>query len=78
MIKNMLQRGKQSDSYLATFHRHRWSAQMTMKKGNKLELSASTVTFHQLQFIVFFHRHLCTPVMFTNSSQIGVTLFSSS
>ena len=41
----MLKRRKESDTYLATFRRHRWSAQMTMKKDNLLELSASTVAF---------------------------------
>jgi hypothetical protein len=45
MIKNMLKRRKESDIYLATFCRHRWSAQMTMNKDNLLELSASTVAF---------------------------------
>ena len=34
MIKNMLERRKESDSYLATCRRHCWSAQMTMKKDN--------------------------------------------
>jgi hypothetical protein len=41
----MLKRRKESDAYLATFHRYRWSAQMTMKKDNLLELSARTVAF---------------------------------
>ena len=41
----MLKGRKYSETYLATFRRHRWHAQMTMKKGNKLELSASTVAF---------------------------------
>ena len=45
LIKNMLKRRKKSDTYLATFHRHHWSAQMTMRKDNLLELSASTATF---------------------------------
>ena len=40
----MLKRRKWSDTYLTTIRRHRWSAQMTMKK-DKLELSASTVAF---------------------------------
>ena len=30
MIKIMLKRKKESDTYLATDSRHRWSAQMTM------------------------------------------------
>ena len=45
MIKNMLKGRKYSNTYLATICRHRWSAQMMMKKYNKLELSASTVAF---------------------------------
>ena len=45
MIKNMLKSSKGSDTYLATFRRHHWSAQMMMKKDNYLELSASTVAF---------------------------------
>ena len=44
-IKSMLRRRKYSHTYLATFFRHRWNAQMTMKKDNLLELSASTVAF---------------------------------
>ena len=35
MIKNMLKRRKESDTYLATFRRHHWSAQMTMKRDEK-------------------------------------------
>ena len=41
----MLERRKESITYLATFRRHRWNEQMTMKKDNLLELSASTVAF---------------------------------
>ena len=44
MIKKMLKGRKQSDTYQATIPRYRWSAQMTMKKDNKLELTASIVT----------------------------------
>jgi hypothetical protein len=39
----MLKRRKESDTNLATFCRHCWSAQMMMKKDNLLELSATTV-----------------------------------
>ena len=35
MIKIMLKGRKQSDTYLAIIRRHRWSAQMTMKKNIK-------------------------------------------
>ena len=34
MIKNMLKRRKESDTYLATVIRYCWSAQMTMKNFN--------------------------------------------
>ena len=37
----MLKRRKESDTYLATFRRHCWNAQMTMKKDNLLELSSA-------------------------------------
>ena len=43
--KKYVKKRKESDIYLATFHRHHWSAQMTMKKDNLMELSASTVAF---------------------------------
>jgi hypothetical protein len=33
-IKYMLERGRESDTYLATDSRHRWSAQKTMKNEN--------------------------------------------
>ena len=36
----MLKSRKESGTYLATDSRHRWSAQMTMKKDNLLALSA--------------------------------------
>ena len=57
----MLKRRKESDTYLATFHRHRWSAQMKMKKDNLLELSASTVTesSNQLSFFVICALQRC-------------------
>ena len=41
----MLKRRKESDTYLDTFRRHCWSAQMTMEKDNLWELSASIVAF---------------------------------
>jgi hypothetical protein len=45
MIKIMLKGRKLSSTYLATIRRHRWSAQMMMKRDNKFELLASTVAF---------------------------------
>jgi hypothetical protein len=41
----MLKRRKESDTYLATFRRHCWSAQKALKKDNLLELSANNVAF---------------------------------
>ena len=43
--KKMLKRRKESDTYLATFYRHRWSAQMMIKKDNLFEFLVSTVSF---------------------------------
>jgi hypothetical protein len=34
----MLKRSKESDTYLVTFCRYHWSAQVTMKKDNLFEL----------------------------------------
>ena len=34
LYKNMLKRRNESDTYLATDSKHRWSAQMTMKNDN--------------------------------------------
>ena len=45
MIKNMLKRRKESNTYLATIHRHSYSKQITMKIDKILELSACTVAF---------------------------------
>ena len=41
----MLTRRKESDAYLATVSRHRWSRKITMKMDKLLKLSASTVAF---------------------------------
>ena len=43
--KNYFKRKEIERHYLATIRRLYWSAQMMMKKDNKLELSATTVTF---------------------------------
>ena len=54
MIKNILIRRKESDTYLATVSRHRWSLQTTMKNDEILQLSASTVAFISLLINIFF------------------------
>jgi hypothetical protein len=41
----MLTRRKESDTYLATVSRHRWTRQITIKIDKILELLASTVAF---------------------------------
>ena len=51
--KYMLKRRKDSDTYLATFRRHRWNAQMTMKKKKELIGAFSFVTFIILPFQVY-------------------------
>ena len=43
--KKYVKKKEREQHYLATFRRHRWNAQMTMKKDNLLELSDSTVAF---------------------------------
>ena len=67
MIKNMLKRRKESDTYLTTFCRH----------CCPLQLMKATVLAESSNRFLFFHCHLCTPVMSTESSQIGVALFPS-
>ena len=56
----MLKRRKESDTYLTTFRGHRWSAQMTMKKHNLLELSASTVTLISRRGVWYFDSFVIT------------------
>ena len=53
LIKTMLKRRKESDTYLATVHRHRWSRQIMIKTDKILELSASTVTFISWRVFLF-------------------------
>jgi hypothetical protein len=55
MIKNMLKRRKESDTYLATIRRHHWSRLVTMKIDKILELSASTVCSVSFFLTVFYH-----------------------
>ena len=67
MIKNMLKRTKESDTYMATDSRYRQSSQITMKVDKVCSFQPA------LQF----HRDLQTPAMSTVSSQVGVALFPS-
>ena len=61
LIKNMLTRRKESETYLATVSRHCWSPQISMKVDK----------------VCSFYRDLRTPAMSTDSSQVDVTLFPS-
>ena len=71
----MLKRRKESNTYLATIRRHRWSRQITMKIDKILELSASTVAENSNILSIFIV--MSTPAMSTDSSQVGVALFPS-
>ena len=46
MIKNMLTRRKESDTYLATVSRHRWSRQIMMKMKRLTQSSSSADESH--------------------------------
>ena len=70
MMKIMLKRRKESDTYLAADSTHRRSLQIAMKVDKvcsfQLALRPSTA-----------HHDLRTPVMSTVSGQVGVALFPS-
>ena len=85
----MLTRRKESDTYLVTVSRHRWSRQITMKI-DKIVISFSTVAvissrgrlmkatvLAESYNFIYFDRDLSTPAMSTDSNQVGVTLFPS-
>ena len=55
MIKNILTRRKESDTYLTLVYRHRWSRQITKKVDTFPELSASTVAFISSRYFLSFH-----------------------
>ena len=72
MIKNMLTRRKESDTFLATVGRHRWSRQITMKIVDESHSAG-----WKLQQFIYFHHDPSTPAMSTDSSQVGVAFFPS-
>ena len=79
MIKNILIRRKESDTYLATVSRHRWSSWITMKNDeifhhNPQHRWSSWITMKNDEI---FHHNPRTPTMSTDSSQVGVALFPS-
>jgi hypothetical protein len=76
MIKNILKRRKESNTYLATICRYRWSTQITMKIDKLLELSSAEEEVF-LQYFIYFLCDLSTPAISADSSQVGVALFSS-
>ena len=76
MIKNMLKRRKESDTYLATNSRHHRSPQIAMKVDKVCNFQPA------LQPSLAeegddFHCNLWTPAMSNVSSQVGVALFPS-
>ena len=58
MIKNILIRRKESDTYLANVSRHRWSTQIRMKNDEILQLSTS---LHQLKSSLVFLFYQISP-----------------
>ena len=75
MIKIMLKRRKESDTYLAADRRHCRSMQIAMKV-DKVRRFLKAVVLKSTHFI-YFHSDLHTPAMSSVSSQVGVTLFLS-
>ena len=68
MIKNILIRRKESDTYLATVSRNRWSSWITMKKDEILLLSASTAaedlfSYNISSFFIAIHELRCLPTV---------------
>ena len=76
MIKNMLPRRKESDTYLANVSTDHWSQQIAMKV-EKMCSFQPTLWPSSAEEEDYFHRDLRTPAMPTDSSQVGVTLFPS-
>ena len=72
----MLTRGKESETYLATVSRHRWSPQIAMKVDKVCSFQPA-LRPSSAEEEIHFHRNLRTPAMSTDSSQVGVALFPS-
>ena len=68
MIKSILKRREESDTYLTHVCTHCWSRLLQLMKATALAESSS---------YIHFHRDLSAPVMSTDMSQVGVTLFPS-
>ena len=87
MIKIMLKRRKESDTYVAADRRHRRSTQIAMKVDKvcsfqpALQPSSSADEGRsadwKLHLVIIFHCHLYTPAMSTVSNQVGAALFLS-
>ena len=76
----MLTRRKESDTYLVTVGRHRWSPQIVMKVDKMCSFQPALRTSsaeEEATHFIHFHRNVQTPAMSTDSSQVGVALFSS-
>ena len=72
MIKNMLTIREERDAYLVTVSRHRWSRQITMKIDKHRSFQPALWSI-----FIYFHHDLSTPVMSTDSSQVGFAFFPS-
>ena len=87
MIKIILKRRKESDTYQAADRRHRRSTQIAMKVDQvcsfQLALRPSSDEEAdegrrlKVTHLIHFHRNLRTPAMSSVSSQVGVALFPS-
>ena len=83
MIKIVLKRRKESDTYLSADRRHRRSTQIAMKVDKCVAFSrhcglqSSSSADEGRSTLIHFHRDLRTPAMSSVSSHVGVTLFPS-
>ena len=73
----MLERRKESDTYLATDSRHPCSLQIALKVDKVCSFQPALRPSSAEESLFHFHRNLRTPAMSTVSSQVGVTLFPS-
>ena len=88
MIKKMLKRGQECDTYLTHVCRHLCSGENLMKISN-IEFPANTGAFKSTSaaderhsvawelYILSFQQVFSAPAMSTDTSQVGVALFPS-
>ena len=95
VIKNILTRRKESDTYLSTVSRHRLESADNDENRSNVVAFSQHCDLHQLKkmssssadeghsagwkllHLIYFHHYLQTPVISTDSSQVGVALFPS-